>query len=102
MVDPNRKRARFTRTRRRRSTMSSHFKNIVIVAALNLAFALFITVHMAIVFGLVRRRPWWRGPVSLVALPLAPYWAWRECMRVRASMWMGALVVYVLARLAAN
>ena len=82
--------------------MSPHFKNLVVVTALNLAFALLVTVHVVIVFGLVRRRPWWRGPVSLALLPFAPYWAWRECMRVRASLWVGALVVYVLARLNAQ
>jgi hypothetical protein len=82
--------------------MSPHVKNIVVVAALNLAFALLVTVHVAIGFGLMRGRSWWRGPVSFVALPLAPYWAWRACMRVRAILWLGALVVYIAARLAAS
>ncbi|MCL2725434.1 MAG: hypothetical protein FWD69_13460 [Polyangiaceae bacterium] len=72
-------------------------KDVVVVATLVVAFALLITAHVAIAFGLLRRRPWWRGPASFVVAPLAPYWAWQEHMRVRAGLWLFALVIYVVA-----
>ena len=77
-------------------------KDIVLVAALVLAFALLVTVHVTIAVGLVRRHPRWHGLVAFVVAPLAPYWAWREHMRVRSAMWMLALVAYVGVRIAAS
>jgi hypothetical protein len=73
-------------------------KDIVLVALVVLAFAVLLTVHVAIVFGLLGRRPRWRGLLALLVVPLAPYWAWREGMRVRAALWAGAAVLYVAAR----
>jgi hypothetical protein len=70
---------------------------IVVVGAVVLGFAILVTAHVTIAFGLVRRTPRWRAPVALVVAPLAPYWAWREHMRVRAGVWTAALVVYVVA-----
>ncbi len=75
---------------------------MILVGALVLAFALLVTVHVMITFGLTARRPRWRGPVAFVVAPLAPYWAWRERMRVRAAMWAVALVAYVAVRVAAS
>jgi hypothetical protein len=77
-------------------------KDIVVVATLIVAFALFVTTHVAIAFGLLRRKPWWRGPLSFVVAPLAPYWAWQQRMHVRTGLWLGALAVYVLALLIAS
>jgi hypothetical protein len=70
---------------------------MIVVGTLVLAFALFITAHVAITFGLAFRPPRWRAPAALLVAPLAPYWAWREHMRVRAGIWAGALVLYVVA-----
>lgn len=74
-------------------------KEIILVAAIVLSFALFVTAHLAIVWGLLFRAPRWRSPVALVLPPLAPYWAVRERMRVRAILWIASLVVYALARI---
>jgi hypothetical protein len=77
-------------------------KDSVVVPLLLVTFALAVTVHVAIVFGLLRRSPRWHALVALVVPPFAPYWAWREDMRIRASLWMGAVVVYVVMLLLAS
>jgi hypothetical protein len=73
-------------------------KDMILVGAVVLAFAFLVTAHLAIAVGLVSRPPRWRALVALAAPPLAPYWAWREHMRVRAGLWAAGLVVYVAAR----
>src|SRR5690606_27351986 len=77
-------------------------KDIVVVGLVVLAFAVLLTVHVAIAFGLLGRRPRWRGLVALLVVPLAPFWAWRERMRVRAGLWAAAALVYVVARVIAS
>lgn len=77
-------------------------KDLIVVIAVSIAFAALLTAHVAIAFGLLGRRPRWRGPVAFAMIPLAPYWAWRERMRVRAIVWSGALVLYVIARIVAS
>lgn len=74
-------------------------KDLLVVALLVLAFAWLLTVHVTIVFGLARKEPKWRAAVALVLPVLAPYWAFREQMRVRAGLWIGGIVVYVVALL---
>jgi len=75
---------------------------MILVAAVVLAFAFLVTAHVAIAVGLLGRAPRWRAPVALAVPPLAPYWAWRERMRVRAGLWAAGLVVYVAARIVAS
>ena len=75
---------------------------MLLVGAVVLAFALLVTAHLAIAVGLVAKSPKWRALVALVFPPIAPYWAWREHMRVRAGIWAVGLVVYVIARIAAS
>jgi len=70
---------------------------MIVVGALLVAFALMVTAHVAITIGLARRAPRWRAPVAFLVLPLAPYWAWRGQMKVRAGIWAGALVLYAMA-----
>lgn len=77
-------------------------KDMILVAAVVLAFAFLVTAHVAIAVGLLGRAPRWRAPVALAVPPLAPYWAWRERMRVRAGLWAAGLVVYVAARIVAS
>lgn len=77
-------------------------KDIIIVALLVSAFAFVLTTHVAIAYGLLKRRPRWRAPVALVLPPLAPYWAWKEHMRVRTFLWIGGIIVYVAALIAAS
>ncbi|MFO0737102.1 MAG: hypothetical protein U0270_14535 [Labilithrix sp.] len=74
-------------------------KDIIVVALLVLAFAWLVTVHVTIVFGLAKKLPRWRAPVAFFVPVLAPYWAFREHMRVRAGLWVGGVVVYLVALL---
>lgn len=73
----------------------------VVAGALLLAFAVLVTVHVAIVAGLLGRRPRWRAPAALVVAPLAPYWAWTT-MRKRAVLWVGSAVAYAVLRVIAS
>jgi hypothetical protein len=69
----------------------------ILVAVLSLAFAALVTVHVAIVIGLLTRAPRWRAALSLVVSPLAPYWAFQTGMRLRAFAWLVAASAYVAA-----
>jgi hypothetical protein len=75
---------------------------MVVVGMLILSFALFVTAHVAIAYGLLSRPPRWRAPVALLIAPLGVYWAWRERMRIRSYVWIGALALYVIATLIAR
>lgn len=70
-------------------------RDLVIVALLVVAFAFVVTMHVAIAFGLAKRKPRWRALVAFVVPPLAPYWAWQENMRMRMGCWVGGMVVYL-------
>jgi hypothetical protein len=69
----------------------------IVAAALVLAFAVLVTVHVAIVAGLLARSPRWRALPALIVAPLAPYWAW-TAMRRRALVWMASAVAYAVLR----
>jgi hypothetical protein len=77
-------------------------KDKIVVGTLVIAFALFITAHVAITYGLAFRRPRWRALAAFLFAPLAPFWAWREHMRIRAGIWAAALVLYVVATIVAR
>ena len=70
----------------------------VAFVAVVVAFAIAVTAHVTIVFGLARRHPRWRAAAAFFVVPLAPYWALREKMRARAAMWIVGVVGYVVAR----
>jgi len=72
------------------------------VAFVVLSFGLLAAAHLTIAVGLLSRAPRWRAAAALVLPPLAPYWAAREHMWIRAAAWGLGLVVYVVARLAAT
>ena len=72
-------------------------KDLVVIVTLVLAFALFLTAHVAIVYGLAVRTPRWRAAAALFVAPLGAYWAWRGQMRIRAGIWGAALALYVIA-----
>ncbi len=76
--------------------------DLVLLAALVGSFAILVTTHVALSFGLVLRRPRWRGPVSLLVPPLAPYWGMEAGMKRRAALWVGAVCIYAVARIAAE
>jgi hypothetical protein len=71
-------------------------------ALLILSLAALVTAHVTLAAGLLLRGPWWRGVVALLAPPLAPFWGLEAGLRWRAGIWIGALVVYVIARIAAG
>jgi len=76
---------------------------MVVVAVLILAFATLVTVHIALGFRLVlRTRPRWRGLLALLVPPLAPIWAFREGWRASGALWIGSVVVYLVALVVAQ
>ncbi|MBX3190521.1 MAG: hypothetical protein KF819_26205 [Labilithrix sp.] len=77
-------------------------RDIVVVAAVVIAFATLVTAHVAIAFGLLFKPPRWRAIVAFAVAPAAPWFAFRERMRVRAWIWIAAAVAYVVARVVAS
>ncbi len=77
-------------------------RDIAVLSSLLVAFAVLVTAHVTIAVGLVRRKPRWHALLAFVIAPLAPYFAVRERMRVRAFTWVGALVVYAAAMVLAR
>lgn len=71
----------------------------LVVSTLVFSFALLLTSHIAIVAGLLARRPRFRAPVAFLIAPLAPYWAYREGLRTRAFVWVIGALGYASARL---
>lgn len=65
-----------------------------VLAALVVGFAALVTTHVTIVFGLATHAPRWRALAALLVPPLAPWWAARERMHVRAGVWVLAALVY--------
>lgn len=77
-------------------------KDVVVVALFVLAFATWVTVHVALSGRLVlNARPRWRGLAALAVPPLAPIYAYREGWRRSAAVWLVAVLACALARLAA-
>jgi len=76
--------------------------DVAVLIALVVSFAVLVTAHVALAFALTLRVPRWRGPVSFLVPPLAPYWGMEVGMKRRAGLWVTALVVYVLARILAE
>jgi hypothetical protein len=76
--------------------------DLVVLSLLVGSFALLVTAHVALCFGLVLRTPHWRGPVALVVPPLAPYWGMEQRMRIRSLLWLGSLALYAIAWVAAH
>jgi hypothetical protein len=70
----------------------------LVAGALVLAFALAVTTHVTLVFGLATREPRWRALVALVVPPLAPYWGWNG-LRRRSVAWVLAVVAYGVLRI---
>lgn len=78
-------------------------KDIAATATLVLAFATWVTVHVALAARLVlRSQPRWRGLLALVVPPLAPMYGFRQGWRRMSTLWLVFLIVYVLAHLVAR
>jgi hypothetical protein len=73
----------------------------IVAALLVVAFALLVTTHVVIVFGLSSVPPRWRAVVALVVPPLAPYWGWRW-MRRRSIVWILSAASYAVLRVLAR
>ena len=73
----------------------------VAIVALVVTSALAVTAHLAIAAGLLRRSPRWRAPVALVLAPLAPWFAAREHMWLRAVVWVVGVIGYSIVHLIA-
>jgi hypothetical protein len=69
-------------------------RDALLLGGLLLAFATLVTVHLAIVFDLAFQYPRWRALAAFFIPPLAPYWALRDGMVVRAGMWIGSVILY--------
>ena len=61
------------------------------------AFALLVTVHLANVFGVFKRRGALLGFGALALPPLAPVLAARAGMYARAGLWVFAAIAYGVA-----
>ncbi len=72
-------------------------QDAAVVTALVVAFATLVTAHVAIVVGLARRGARAQGALALVVVPLAPWWGWRQRMRIRGVIWVVAAVAYGVA-----
>ncbi|APR83305.1 Hypothetical protein A7982_08654 [Minicystis rosea] len=78
-------------------------KDAIITITLVLSLATLITTHVGLSARLIlRERPRWRGLIALVVPPLAVIWALRAGWRGIASVWLGAVGIYVVALLAAT
>jgi hypothetical protein len=77
-------------------------KDTIVLLALLLAFATFVTVHVAIgVRLLLRKEDRWRGALACVVPPLAPLWALQRGWRRSAVLWLSSVIVYAVALIAA-
>jgi hypothetical protein len=76
--------------------------NLAITIALVCAFAAWVTVHVANVYGLVARRRILPAIGSLLVPPAAPFCSFVAGMRVRAALWVASAAAYVIALLLAR
>lgn len=74
----------------------------IVVGLVIVAFALWVTVHVTLAFGLGRRVSFGRGIAALVVPPLAPYWGFRERMWIRGGLWGLLAVTYFVALVVAS
>jgi len=77
-------------------------RDAVVAGTVIVAFAAFVTVHVALSFRLAMRHPRWRGLVALLLPPFAPIWGFREGLTRHGWAWVIVLGLYVLARFAAQ
>lgn len=69
--------------------------NAVVLGALLVCFAAFVTTHLAIAVRLlISAKPRYRGVVALFVPPLAPMWAYRERWRKLSWMWLITMALY--------
>jgi len=71
-------------------------RDTIVFGGLVLCFALALTSLLTIAYGLAKRRPRWRGGIVLLCPVLAPWWALREGMQVRAVCFLVGVFGYAL------
>jgi hypothetical protein len=77
--------------------MSPTARDSALTLALVITFATLVTAHVAILFGLVRKRRPVEAIGALVLPLLAPYWAFARGMRARAVVWLASATLYAAA-----
>ncbi len=75
--------------------------DFVLLASISVAIGLNLVAHVTLVMGLLRRDPWWHGLVGLLVPPLAAYWGYEAKLRVRVTLWVASLAVYLASATAA-
>jgi hypothetical protein len=74
----------------------------LVLALLVVSFATLVTVHVFIAARLVlKQKPRWRGLLALIVPPLAPIWAYRTGWRRSSTLWVAAVLAYLVGRIAA-
>jgi hypothetical protein len=82
--------------------MVTPVRDFAVLAALLVSFATLLTTHVVIAVRLAwRTRPRYRGLVALLVPPLAPWWAYGQRWRRLVALWVGAIAVYLVARVLA-
>jgi hypothetical protein len=71
-------------------------RDAIVLISLVVAVASLVTAHVMLAFGLARRSYGWRALLAFILVPLAPWWGWREKMRVRSVLWLAAAITYVV------
>lgn len=72
--------------------------DLILTLALSVALAAWVTDHVALSVGLMRRHPRWRGLVALLVAPLAPVFGFGAQLHVRSVLWIVFAVAYVALR----
>lgn len=75
--------------------------DLILTLALSVALAAWVTDHVALSVGLMRRPPRWRGLVALLVAPLAPVFGFGARLRVRSVLWIVLAIAYVALRVRA-
>lgn len=77
--------------------MTPDARNAAVTVALFVSFAALLTVHVASLFGIAKKKAYARAAGALVFPPLAPVFAFLNGMRARAILWCFLAVAYVAA-----
>lgn len=74
--------------------------DFVLFGMMVVAFAMFVTAHIVLIFALVfAHRPRWRGLAAMVLPPLAPMWGWQAGRTKSVAIWSIGLGLYAVARI---
>lgn len=62
--------------------------------ALILLSSSWLTAHVTLVYGLIRRLPAWRVLVALFVPLVAPVWGYQAGLRIRSLVWLATAIAY--------